>query len=223
MAVVRLENVTRKFENESSERIVLRDVNLSIEEQEMLAIRGKSGSGKTTLLNVLGGIDSPNSGRYYFKDQEQSFRNQNQASSFRKKHIGIVMQNYALLSDLNSYENVAISLWSDRISAKEEKQRVHSIMEELGILSLKNRYPTSLSGGEKQRVAIARALIRRPDLILADEPTGALDEATGQQIIDVFKQLNRKGCTILIATHDENIAEQCSRFIKLSDGKISEK
>ena len=189
----------------------------------MLAIRGKSGSGKTTLLNVLGGIDSPNSGRYYFKDQEQSFRNQNQASSFRKKHIVIVMQNYALLSDLNSYENVAISLWSDRISAKEEKQRVHSIMEELGILSLKNRYPTSLSGGEKQRVAIARALIRRPDLILADEPTGALDEATGQQIIDVFKQLNRKGCTILIATHDENIAEQCSRFIKLSDGKISEK
>ena len=220
MNIIRLENITKKFGEGTKQTAVLQDISLSIEENEMLAIRGKSGSGKTTLLNILAGIDFPSSGSYYFRGKEISLHNQNDAAKFRRKHVAVVVQHFALLDDLTAYENISMALWSEGISNKEERKRVESIMEELDILPLKKKYPTTLSGGEKQRVAIARAIIRNPDLILADEPTGALDEATGQQIVSVFQRLHDNGHTIFIVTHDEAVANQCSRTVYLRDGVI---
>lgn len=220
MNMIRLEDITKKFGEGTKQTAVLQDISLSVEENEMLAIRGKSGSGKTTLLNILAGIDFPSSGSYYFRDKKINLRNQNDAAKFRRKHVAVVVQHFALLDDLTAYENISMALWSERISNKEERKCVESIMEELDILPLKKKYPTTLSGGEKQRVAIARAIIRNPDLILADEPTGALDEATGQQIVSVFQRLHDNGHTILIVTHDEAVANQCSRTVHLRDGQV---
>ena len=220
MNMIRLEDITKKYGEGTKQTAVLQDISLSVEENEMLAIRGKSGSGKTTLLNILAGIDFPSSGSYYFRDKKINLHNQNDAAKFRRKHVAVVVQHFALLDDLTAYENISMALWSERISNKEERKRVESIMEELDILPLKKKYPTTLSGGEKQRVAIARAIIRNPDLILADEPTGALDEATGEQIVSVFRRLHDNGHTILIVTHDEAVANQCSRTVHLRDGRI---
>src|SRR5665647_2265732 len=221
MNMIRLEDITKKYGEGTKQTAVLQDISLSVEENEMLAIRGKSGSGKTTLLNILAGIDFPSSGSYYFRDKKINLHNQNDAAKFRRKHVAVVVQHFALLDDLTAYENISMALWFERISNKEERKRVESIMEELDILPLKKKYPTTLSGGEKQRVAIARAIIRNPDLILADEPTGALDEATGEQIVSVFRRLHDNGHTILIVTHDEAVANQCSRTVHLRDGIIA--
>jgi len=221
MTIVRLEDIMKSFDEGTQETKVLQGVSLTIQEGDMMALRGKSGSGKTTLMNIIGGIDFATSGRFFFRDEEIKLRNQNEAAKFRRKHIGVVVQHFALLNDLTAYDNIALALWTDRLPAGQEKKRVHAIMEELEILSLKNKYPTTLSGGEKQRVAIARALIRKPDLILADEPTGALDEATGQQIIRVMQTLNRNGHTIFIVTHDDAVARSCSRIVEIKDGTIA--
>lgn len=220
MSMVRLQDITKNFDEGTQETKVLQGVSLTIQEGDMMSLRGKSGSGKTTLMNIIGGIDFATSGRFFFRNEEIKLRNQNEAAKFRRKHIGVVVQHFALLNDLTAYDNIALALWTDLLPSGQEKKRVHEIMEELEILSLKNKYPTTLSGGEKQRVAIARALIRKPDLILADEPTGALDEATGQQIIRVMQKLNRNGHTIFIVTHDDAVARSCSQVIEIKDGKI---
>lgn len=221
MSMVRLQDITKSFDEGTQETKVLQGVSLTIHEGDMLALRGKSGSGKTTLMNVIGGIDFATSGKVFFREEEIRLRNQNEAAKFRRKHIGVVVQHFALLNDLTAYDNIALALWTDRLPSGQEKKRVHEIMEELEILPLRKKYPTTLSGGEKQRVAIARALIRKPDLILADEPTGALDEATGQQIIRVMQTLNRNGHTIFIVTHDDAVARSCSRIVEIKDGKIA--
>jgi len=219
MNMVCLENIKKSFGEGEHAVNVLNDVTLVIDEGEMLAIRGKSGSGKTTLLNIIGGIDFATGGTFFFRGEEICLRNQNEAAKFRRKHIGVVVQHFALLDDLNVFDNIALALWADRLSSSLEKKQVYEIMDELGIISLKSQYPTTL--GEKQRVAIARALVRKPDLILADEPTGALDEDTGRQIISVLQTLNRNGHTFFVVTHDEAVARSCSRIIKIRDGKIS--
>jgi len=222
MSIVCLENIKKSFGEGNHTTNILNDISLLMEEGEMLAVRGKSGSGKTTLLNIIGGIDFATGGSFFFRGEEIRLRNQNEAAKFRRKHIGVVVQHFALLNDLNVYNNIALALWADRLSFSQEKKRVYEIMEELGIMSLKSQYPTTISGGEKQRVAIARALVRKPDLILADEPTGALDEVTGRQIISVLQTLNRSGHTIFVVTHDEAVARSCSRIIEIRDGRISQ-
>lgn len=222
MSMVRLENIKRSYGKEPRIAEILKGIDLQIEAGEMIAIQGKSGSGKTTLLNILGGIDFPSSGRYFFRDAEIRLRNQDEAAKFRRKHIGVVVQHFALLDDLTAFENISVALWADRISASEEKKRVYSIMEEIGIVDLAKHYPTTLSGGEKQRVAIARALISKPELILADEPTGALDEATGEKVVSLLQRLHEKGHTILIVTHDNAVANSCSRIVKIRDGVFEE-
>lgn len=220
MSLIRLENIRRSYGVAQKKTEVLKGIDLRIESGEMVAIQGKSGSGKTTLLNIIGGIDFPTDGQYFFNDREIKLRNQNEAALFRKKHIGVVVQHFALLDDLTAFENIAVGLWAERVSASEEKKRVHSIMEEIGIPDLAKQYPTTLSGGEKQRVAIARALIRKPELILADEPTGALDEATGEKVVSLLKTLHEKGHTIFLVTHDTAVAESCDRIVRIRDGVL---
>lgn len=147
-------------------------------------------------------------------------RNQNDAAKFRHKHIGVIVQHFALLDDLSAFDNIAMALWADRISTKELRRRVETLMDELEILPLKKQSPLELSGGEKQRVAIARALIRKPDLLLADEPTGALDEATEQQILAILKRFHDEGNTLVIVTHDDSVAATCTRQIHIRDGRV---
>jgi len=220
MSLVTLKGIHRYYGSEKNKTHVLRDLDLVLEKNEMLAIRGKSGSGKTTLLNIIGGIDFANSGEYFFLDQPLVLRNQSDAAKFRKKHIGVIVQHFALLDDLSAYENISMALWTQRISQKELKNRVETLMDELEILPLKQQLPSELSGGEKQRVAIARALIRKPDILLADEPTGALDEETERQIMAILKRYHREGNTLVIVTHDESIASNCSRQIHIRDGQV---
>ena len=220
MSLIRLEKINRHYGAVNKQTVILKDLNLEIEKNEMLAIRGKSGSGKTTLLNILGGIDFADSGEYFFLNEPLKLRNQNDAARFRHKHIGVIVQHFALLDDLNAYDNIAMALWADRISPKELRSRVETLMDELEILPLKKQSPIELSGGEKQRVAIARALIRKPDLLLADEPTGALDEMTEQQILMILKRFHEEGNTLVIVTHDDSVASNCSRQIHIRDGQV---
>ena len=220
MSLIRLDNINRYYGAKDKTTVVLRDLDLQIEKNDMMAVRGKSGSGKTTLLNILGGIDFPDSGEYFFLDKPIKLRNQNDAAKFRHKHIGVIVQHFALLDDLSAFDNIAMALWADRISTKELRRRVETLMDELEILSLKKQSPLELSGGEKQRVAIARALIRKPDLLLADEPTGALDEATEQQILAILKRFHDEGNTLVIVTHDDSVAATCTRQIHIRDGRV---
>jgi putative ABC transport system ATP-binding protein len=220
MSLIRLDNINRYYGTKDKKTVVLKDLDLQIEQNDMMAVRGKSGSGKTTLLNILGGIDFPDSGEYFFLDKPIKLRNQNDAAKFRHKHIGVIVQHFALLDDLSAFDNIAMALWADRISAKELRRRVETLMDELEILPLKKQSPLELSGGEKQRVAIARALIRKPDLLLADEPTGALDEATEQQILAILKRFHDEGNTLVIVTHDDSVASTCTRQIHIRDGRV---
>lgn len=221
MNLVRLTGIEKNYGMAEAKRFVLRGIDLSVCEGELLAIKGRSGSGKTTLLNLIAGIDFPSGGEYFFRDERIALRNQNEASKFRRKHIGMVVQHFALIDDLSVYENIAMPLWIDKLSESKERELVNQIMKELGIYELRKQYPRTLSGGEKQRTAIARAVIRNPDLLLADEPTGALDEANGKQIIELFRSLNSQGKTIVVVTHDDVIAQSCDREVHIVDGLIS--
>ena len=186
----------------------------------MVAIMGKSGCGKSTLLNILGGLITMDSGEYYYKGEKVITAKQKNLTMLRRKEIGFVVQYFALVDDMNIYKNVELPLKYLGYSAKERKSRVLKALAELELSAKKKAYPTELSGGQQQRVAIARAIVKNPDLILADEPTGALDEMTGEIVMDIFRKLNKNGKTIIIVTHDPNIAAKCDRTIRLRDGMI---
>jgi putative ABC transport system ATP-binding protein len=181
---------------------------------------GKSGSGKSTLLNILGGLMSMDSGEYYFKEKPQDFSKMKNLVSFRRDCVGFVVQYFALIDDLTVYENIALPLRYQKCSRRQRKERVNRILDRLGLSEKKKAYPDELSGGQQQRVAIARALVKNPEVILADEPTGALDRKTGQDVMQLLKELQEEGKTIVIVTHDAKIAEQCDRVIYMEDGKI---
>jgi len=221
MSLIQLEGICRYYGTKEKRTTVLHDLDLQIDEGEMLAIRGKSGSGKTTLLNILGGIDFQSDGSYLFQEEKLVLRNQCEGARFRRRHVGIVVQHFALLDDLNAYDNIALALWTDKLSAAEIRKRVDCKMEELGILPLKHLTPLELSGGEKQRVAIGRALIRNPDILLCDEPTGALDEETEKKILSLFCQIHSEGKTLVIVTHDDSVACTCTRQVHIRDGQIT--
>ncbi len=216
--MISLKNIKKIYGNKENNTIALDGVDLYIEKGEFIAIMGTSGSGKSTLLHILGGMDFITSGEYHFNDENVSNYNLKQIHKFRKKYMSFVFQNFALMNQYTTYENVEMPLIARKV--KKRKKLILETLDKLGILDLKDKYPTQLSGGQQQRVAIARAIINEPSIILADEPTGALDTKTASEIMSVFHELNKKGHTIIIVTHDLEVAKQCGRIIEISDGRI---
>ena len=216
MSFLELKKINKTFGNEGRKITVLSDLDLSVEKGERIAIMGKSGCGKTTLMNILAGIDAQDSGEYLLDETPIKITNAAQGVKFRRNRIGVVLQHFALINDMTVYENIEMGLWEVSISRREMKSRVTSIMRKLGLEGLKDKYPPTLSGGEKQRVAIGRAIINNPILLLADEPTGSLDADTERSIIELLSELNREtGTTLIIVTHDEEVARHCDRTIHL--------
>ena len=216
--MIELENITKVYQMGKVEVPALRGITLSINQGEMLAIIGASGSGKSTLMNIIGCLDKPTVGRYIFDGADVSRLNDNKLAEMRSKKLGFVFQEYNLLSRASAVSNVELPLiYGD---GRNRRKRALEALERVGLAGRSNHKPTELSGGEQQRVAIARALVNNPDVILADEPTGNLDSVATDQIISVFHTLNREGITVVLVTHEIDIAEQTRRIIRLYDGKV---
>lgn len=218
--LIDLENIVKIYEIGTQKVNALNDISLAIEENEYLAIMGPSGSGKSTLMNVLGCLDTPTSGTYKFNDQFVNQMNDDQLAEIRNREIGFVFQTFNLLPRANALHNVELPLIYNGTPANERKKRAENALERVGLEDRMYHRPSELSGGQRQRVAIARALVNSPSMILADEPTGNLDSKTGDEIMLIFKELHRSGNTIIVVTHEEYIAEQARRIVRLRDGKI---
>lgn len=200
----------------------LRGVDLTVEQGEMVAIMGKSGSEKSTLLNLLGALDQMNKGDYFFDGKRVRSDSPTRAAAFRREQVGFVVQDFALIEDMTVFDNVALPLRQRRMRRGEIKGKVEAILLKLDMADKARNTPLELSGGEQQRVAIARAILHEPGLLLADEPTGALDEETEKGILDILHRLHHNGHTIIMVTHDRNVAATCERIIRLRDGRIQE-
>ncbi len=198
----------------------LRGIDLTVEDNEYIAIVGPSGSGKSTLMNLMGCLDTPTTGEYQLADRRVDCLTPNELAEIRNRKVGFVFQAFNLLPYATAFENVELPLLFSGIKGKQRKSRVIELLSRVGLGDKLENRPTEMSGGEMQRTAIARALANNPKLILADEPTGNLDTKSGQEIIKIFDELNRAGHTVIVITHDHNIAEHCQRIIKLKDGQI---
>ena len=220
--MIKLENICKTYSKGKNNAVdALKNVSLNIKKGELTAIIGKSGSGKTTLLNIIGCIDTSDSGNYYLDGKKINKKNEAALSAIRNKSIGIVMQEFALIGSDSALENVMLPFYFDnKASLKKAKELALSVLSSVGMDSMAKKPVNKLSGGQKQRVAIARAIVNKPAVILADEPTGALDSKTAAEIMELFRELNKNGHTIIIVTHDLEIANQCDRIIEISDGKI---
>ena len=216
--MIELENIAKVYRMGKVEVYALRGITLSIKQGEMVSIVGASGSGKSTLLNVIGCLDRPTSGKYFFDGADVSRFNDNKLAEMRNRKFGFVFQEYNLLSRASASSNVELPLIYG--GGRQKHQRAMEALERVGLAPRAKHKPTELSGGEQQRVAIARALVNNPTLILADEPTGNLDSASTAEIISIFQQLNRDGITVIIVTHEADIASQTQRIIRLQDGGI---
>ncbi len=201
---------------------VLKGIDLDVESGEMVAIMGSSGSGKSTLLNIIGMLDEADSGDYILDDVPIKNLNEKKAAIYRNKFLGFIFQSFNLINYKNALENVALPLYYQGLKRKERQEKGKFHLKKVGLLDWAHHLPSELSGGQKQRVAIARALAANPKLLLADEPTGALDTTTSYEIMEFLQQLNDEGKTILIVTHEEDIAEMCKRVVRLRDGIIME-
>ena len=220
--MIQLKNITKVYKNGDNDLFALKGINMDIKKGDFIAVMGASGSGKTTLLNILGCMDSATEGEYIFDGQVVSGYSRLKADLFRREHIGFVFQNFALLKDYTLRENVEIPLRAKNIPKKKRNALSDDILSRVGLGDYIKSFPTKISGGQQQRCAIARALVTGADLILADEPTGALDSKTGQEIINLLKEINNEGKTVIIVTHDEKIALQTQKVIRLADGRIVE-
>ncbi|MEV6305520.1 ABC transporter ATP-binding protein [Actinoplanes sp. NPDC051861] len=216
--VVRLDGVRKEY----GETVALDGVTLDIRAGEAVAVMGPSGCGKSTLLNMIAGLDRPSAGQVTVHGERLDEMNETRLALFRRHHLGMIFQFFNLLDDLPALDNVALAAQLTGTPAGAARKRALELLDELGIADRRNVYPATLSGGERQRVAVARALMNRPALLLADEPTGALDSKAGEQVMDLLLDLNQIGQTLLIVTHDERLAHRCaSRLIELADGRIA--
>lgn len=218
--MIRTVNLNKVFRTEEIETTALNHVNFEVKQGEFVAIMGPSGCGKSTLLNIIGLLDNPSSGEYYFDSIEVSKYKENRRTDLRKGNIGFVFQSFNLIDELNVYENVELPLIYLKMSARERKQKVESILERMKIGHRKKHFPQQLSGGQQQRVAISRAVVAGPKLILADEPTGNLDSKHGLEVMNLLKELNEEGTTIVMVTHSKRDSEFAARVVNLFDGHI---
>ena len=218
--LIRTSNLKKFYYTDEIETTALAGVNLDVAHGEFVAIMGPSGCGKSTLLNILGLLDNPSEGELHFLEQEISGHSERQRADLRKNNIGFVFQSFNLIDELTVYENIELPLIYLKYSSQERKKRVEAVMEQMKIMHRKNHFPQQLSGGQQQRVAISRAVVANPKLILADEPTGNLDSANGQEVMSLLTDLNESGTTVIMVTHSAIDAEYAHRIIHLFDGQI---
>jgi len=218
--LIETKNVRKEYKMGEEKIEAIKDMSLKIKEGEFIAIIGPSGSGKSTLLHIFGCLDLPTSGEYLYKGKEVSTYSDDQLSAFRNREIGFVFQFFYLLSRENVLENVKLPLLYRNTNEKDKEDMVAKALEKVGMDHRKKHLPSELSGGERQRVAIARALVGEPNLILADEPTGNLDTKTGESIISIFEELSKAGKTVILITHEMELAEKAERIIRIRDGEI---
>ncbi len=218
--MLKLQNLCKVYQTEEVETAALDRINIHIEKGEFVAIMGPSGCGKSTLLNIIGMLDSPTSGEYLFLGDEIAHANEKQLANIRKKNIGFIFQSFNLIEELTVFENVELALLYNDVPAKERKERVTQVLDKVGIAHRAKHMPSQLSGGQQQRVAVARALVARPAMILADEPTGNLDSAHGEEVMQMLKTLNEEGSTIIMVTHSPSHADYARRTINLFDGQV---
>jgi len=218
--MIKTVNLTKVFRTDEVETTALNKVSFEVKEGEFVAVMGPSGCGKSTLLNILGLLDNPTEGNYYFLGNEVSGFSEKQRASLRKHNIGFVFQNFNLIDELNVFENVELPLIYLGYKSAERRQKVEAALEQMQIIHRKKHFPLQLSGGQQQRVAVARAVVANPKLILADEPTGNLDSAHGEEVMNLLDQLNKKGTTIIMVTHSQRDAEYSHRIVRLFDGQV---
>lgn len=218
--MIKLENICKVHRTDEIETAALDDINLSVEKGEFVSIMGPSGCGKSTLLNMLGLLDTPTSGHYYFNGEDLSGYNETQRAGIRKANIGVIFQSFNLIDELTVYQNVELALLYQKVPAADRKARVDAVLKRVSIDHRSKHYPQQLSGGQQQRVAIARAIVSNPLVLLADEPTGNLDTRNGDEVMALLKQLNHEGATVIMVTHSEHYAAYGTRVVRLLDGKI---
>ena len=223
--MIKVENLSHSFyvgkKNNRQEVPVLRDINLEIKEGEIVSVVGRSGSGKSTLLNLMSGYIKPTEGELYIKGERVTDFKESRWADFRSEYLGFIFQSFQLIPSMSAYQNIELPLVMKGVSDKERKQLVDRMLEKVGLESYSDHYPSELSGGQQQRVSVARALIVNPPIILADEPTGSLDQETEKELLDFIQKLNKEeNITFVIITHDEEVAEIANRTIRLEDGRL---
>lgn len=218
--MIKTENLIKVYRTEEVETTALNEVSIEIKAGEFVSIMGPSGCGKSTLLNILGMIDNPSGGSYFFLDHEVSSYSERQRSNLRKSNIGFIFQSFNLIDELTVFENVELPLIYTKVGGKERKERVEAVLEKMNMMHRRNHFPQQLSGGQQQRVAVGRAIVNNPKLILADEPTGNLDSANGDDVMKTLVQLNQEGATIIMVTHSQYCAEFGNRIIRMLDGQV---
>lgn len=220
--ILELKNIYKNYDQDNLVVPVLKDVSLQVDEGEYVAVMGPSGSGKTTLMNIIGCLDLPTSGSYIFDGRPVSELKEKELTKVRRNILGFVFQNFQLMPRESALDNVCLPLIYAGVSKKERKEMGMKALEKVGLADRAAFRPNQLSGGQKQRVAIARAMVNNPKLLLADEPTGALDSKSGKQVLELFDMLNESGVTIVMITHDRKVAERAKRIVHIIDGEISE-
>ena len=220
--MIELKNISKSYNLGEQELKVLDNINFKVQKGEFVSIIGPSGSGKSTMMNILGLLDVADTGEYLLDDKSIKEANDSILADIRNKKIGFIFQSFNLLPKMNALENVQVPLMYRGMNKKESQKRAYEILEKVGLKGREKHMPSQLSGGQQQRVAIARALIGEPEIILADEPTGALDSKTGNEVMELLQELNREGQTIILITHDISIANRANRIVKMMDGKLEE-
>ncbi len=219
--LIKMKDITKVYQTDEVETTALNKVNIEIKKGEFVAVMGPSGCGKSTLLNIIGMLDNPSSGNFFFLDEDIAGYSESKLANIRKQNIGFIFQSFNLIDELTVQENIELALlYHSDVSAKERRQRVLEVMERMGIAHRARHMPSQLSGGQQQRVAVARAVVAYPHLILADEPTGNLDSVHGEEVMAMLQELNKQGTTILMVTHSPTHAEHARRTINLFDGHV---